>query len=184
MIDRNEALLLLKKNIKSENMLRHCYASEVVMRALAKRLNEDEEIWGMAGLLHDLDAEITAEDFAYHGITTGELLNGKVPDEVIDVIIMHNEFAAGKKRTTRFQHALAAGETVTGLITATALVYPDKKITSVKTKSITKRMKEKAFAASVNRETIMECEKIGLPLNEFAETALKAMQEIDETLGL
>jgi len=97
---------------------------------------------------------------------------------------MHNEMATGKERTTEFQHALAAGETITGLITATALVYPDKKIAPVKVKSITKRMKQKAFAASVKRENIMECEKIGIPLNEFAELALNAMKKIDDVLGL
>ena len=97
---------------------------------------------------------------------------------------MHNEVATGKERTTVFQHALAAGETITGLIMATALVYPDKKLASVKVKSITKRMKEKTFAASVKRENILECEQIGLPINDFAEMALLAMQEISDELGL
>ena len=83
-----------------------------------------------------------------------------------------------------FQHALAAGETVTGLIIATAMVYPDKKIASVKGKSVVKRMKEKAFAASVSRENILECEKIGVPLNEFVELSLGAMNGISDRLGL
>jgi predicted hydrolase (HD superfamily) len=97
---------------------------------------------------------------------------------------MHNEEATGKERTTEFQHALAAGETITGLIYATALVYPDKKISSVKPKSIRKRMKEKAFAASVNRDTIRECEQVGIPLDEFIELSLNAMKEIDQKIGL
>jgi uncharacterized protein len=97
---------------------------------------------------------------------------------------MHNEISSKEKRKTVFQHALAAGETITGLIIATTLVYPDKKIKSVKAKSIIKRMKEKAFAASVNREIIRECEDINIPLPEFAQIALSAMQEINETLGL
>jgi predicted hydrolase (HD superfamily) len=92
--------------------------------------------------------------------------------------------ATGKERSTQFQHALAAGETITGLITATALVYPDKKVASVKTSSVTKRMKQKAFAASVKRENIMECEKIGIPLEEFAEISIRCMSEINEILGL
>ena len=87
------------------------------------------------------------------------------------------------QRSEKFHHALAACETITGLIFATALVYPDKKLSSVKAKSITKRMKEKIFAASVKRENIMECEKIGIPLDEFAEISLKAMQEISGELG-
>ncbi|MDX9848745.1 MAG: hypothetical protein RBT74_17330, partial [Tenuifilaceae bacterium] len=96
---------------------------------------------------------------------------------------MHNEMATGKDRTTLFQHALAAGETITGLIFATALVYPDKKIATVKPKSIVKRMKEKAFAASVNRDTIMECEKIGIPIADFAELSIEAIKPIAEELG-
>jgi predicted hydrolase (HD superfamily) len=97
---------------------------------------------------------------------------------------MHNEAVCGVARNTEFQHALAAGETITGLIVATALVYPDKKIASVRVKSITKRMKEKAFAASVNRDTIRECEKIGLSLDEFVGLSLGAMQGIADRLGL
>ena len=83
-----------------------------------------------------------------------------------------------------FHYALAAGETVTGMIVAAALVYPDKKLASVKAKSVTKRMKEKAFAASINRDTIMECERLGLPLDEFVEISLQAMKEISDQLGL
>jgi predicted hydrolase (HD superfamily) len=97
---------------------------------------------------------------------------------------MHNEVATGKERTLEFQHALAAGETITGLITATTLVYPDKKIASVKPKSVTKRMKQKAFAASVKRENILECEKIGIPLHEFVELSIESMKNISDTLGL
>ena len=184
MILRDEALDLLKAHVQSENMLKHCLASEAVMRTIARRLGEDEEAWGLAGLLHDIDVEETQADPYTHGVYSEKILKGKVDDEVLDAIMMHNEMASGKERSTRFQHALAAGETITGLITATALVYPDKKVASVKTKSVTKRMKERAFAASVKRENIMECEKIGLPLHEFAELSLSAMCEISEQLGL
>lgn len=97
---------------------------------------------------------------------------------------MHNEIPHGKKRTTEFQHALAAAETITGLIVATTLVYPDKKLSSVKAKSVLKRMKERAFAASVSRENIMECEEIGIPLNEFVELSVDAMKGIAPQLGL
>ncbi len=184
MITREEAVELLHANIKSENMLKHCYASEAVMRALAVKLGRDEEEWGIAGLLHDIDVEITNADPYTHGPWSEKIIKGKVSDEVLDAIMMHNEVATGKERTTEFQHALAAGETITGLIMATTYVYPDKKIESVKTKSITKRMKEKAFAASVRRECIMECEKIGIPLDEFATISLEAMKKISGVLGL
>ena len=149
MISRQAALELLQHNIKAESMLKHCLASEVVLRAIARHIGEDEEEYGIAGLLHDIDVEITAADPKTHGPYAANILNGLVTDEMLDAIVMHNEMATGKERVTKFQHALAAGETITGLITATTLVYPDKKLASVKPKSVTKRMKQKAFAASV-----------------------------------
>ncbi len=184
MITREEAVELLNENIKSENMLKHCYASEAVMRALAVKLGRNEDEWGIAGLLHDIDVEITNADPYTHGPFAEKILKGKVTDEALDAIMMHNEIATGRERSTLFQHALAAGETITGLIMATTYVYPDKKIEAVKTKSVTKRMKEKAFAASVRRECIMECEKIGIPLDEFAGISLEAMKGISGMLGV
>ncbi len=155
------------------------------MRALARHFNEDGDYWGLAGLLHDLDLELVEGDLKRHGLETANILEAEgYPSEMIDAIKLHNEMLEGNKRETTFQHALAAGETITGLITATAMVYPDKKLSSVKAKSVVKRMKEKAFAASVNRQTITECERIGIPLAEFAEICLCAMQEISEELGL
>ncbi len=184
-ISRETALELLKEYVKNENMLKHSYASEAVMRALAARLGGDEDLWGMAGLMHDIDIEVTNADMSVHGIAGAKILDERgYPEEVIDAVRMHNEMSHGLQRSEKFHHALAAGETMTGLITATALVYPDKKLASVKVKSIVKRMKEKAFAASVNRETIMECEKIGIPIDEFASISLEAMKNISSVLGL
>jgi uncharacterized protein len=184
MISREEAVKLLNENINSENMLKHCFASEAVLRGIAKKLGRNEEEYGIAGLLHDIDVEITNADPYTHGPYAEKLLKGKVTDEMLDAIVMHNEMATGKERSTEFQHALAAGETITGLITATTLIYPDKKIASVKPNSVTKRMKQKAFAASVKRENILECEKIGIPLEEFVEISIRSMSEISEVLGL
>lgn len=182
---RDEALQLLHEYISNERMVSHCLASEAVMRALARRLGQDEEKWGLAGLLHDLDVEMVNADLNVHGLEAEKILKAKgVDPEIIDAIKMHNEVAAGAERRTLFQHALAAGETVTGLITATAMVYPDKKVASVKPKSVVKRMKEKAFAASVNRDNIRECEKLGLTLDEFVQISLGAMAEIGDQLGL
>jgi putative nucleotidyltransferase with HDIG domain len=165
-------------------MIAHSLASEAVLRALAKRLGENEDIWGIAGLMHDIDVELTNADPKRHALEGAEMLKAEgLPDEAVDAIRMHNEMATGMDRKTLFQHALAAGETITGLIFATALVYPDRKITSVKPKSVVKRMKEKAFAASVNRDTIMECEQIGIPIGEFAELSTEALTPIEKELG-
>jgi putative nucleotidyltransferase with HDIG domain len=184
-MNRDEAEELLKGHVKNERMVAHSLASEAVLRALARRLGRDEEAWGLAGLLHDIDIEDVGGDLGRHGLEAAPILNNAgVADEIVEAITMHNEIAAPGPRHTEFQHALAAGETITGLITAVTLVYPDKKIAGVKVKSVTKRMKEKAFAASVNREIIMECEKIGLSLDEFAGISVAAMQEIADRIGL
>jgi len=184
-MNRDEALELVRTYIKNENMVKHCLASEAVLRAVAKRLGRDPEKWGLAGLLHDLDVEITNADLKVHVLKTVEILKEKgIDPEIIEAIRLHNEHAHGDKRTEEFHHALAAGETITGLIIATTLVYPDKKLASVKPKSIVKRMKERAFARSVDRDIIRECELIGIPLPEFAELSLRAMQGISDELGL
>jgi len=114
----------------------------------------------------------------------GILREQGVEEDVIDAVKMHNEYATSLKRNSEFHHALAAGETITGLIYATALVYPDKKIASVQPKSILKRMRQNAFAASVSRENIYECEKIGLTLEEFVSISLDAMKSIGSQIGL
>ncbi|PLX99288.1 MAG: hydrolase [Desulfuromonas sp.] len=183
-ISREEAFKLVADTLENDNLIKHCLATEAVMRALAPRFNEDPEKWGLAGLLHDLDAE-TQPDLEIHTRETEEVLREKGVDaEIIEAIGMHNETARDRKRSSTFEHALAAGETITGLIVATALVYPDKKLASVKPKSVRKRIKEKAFAAGANRDIIRECERIGIPLDEFCNLCLEAMQEIADDLGL
>lgn len=182
---RDAALALLQQHIANPNLVKHCLASEAVMRALAPRFNADADLWGMAGLLHDIDVEVTNNDLNVHGLKATELLRPfGLDEECITAIRRHNEQACREPRSTPFEHALAAGETITGLVTATTLVYPDKKLASVKSSSVVKRMKEKLFAASVNRDIIRECETIGIPLPEFAEIAVKAMQGISNDLGL
>jgi len=184
-LTREIALGLLHRYIKNEKMIFHCLASEAVLRGIARKLGRDEEKWGLAGLLHDLDVETTNAEPTVHGTQTEVLLKDYTLDpEILDAIRMHNECSSGKERSTEFQYALAAGETITGLIFATTYVYPDKKLASVKPKSVVKRMKEKMFAASVRREAILECEKIGIPIDEFAAISIEAMMPIAEQIGL
>jgi putative nucleotidyltransferase with HDIG domain len=184
-ISRENALELLREYIQNPQMIKHCLAAEAVLGALADRLGENREQWAMAGLLHDLDVELTNADLAVHGMESVRILRDQgVDPAIIEAVKLHNELACGEKRCARLHHALAAGETITGLITATALVQPEKKLAQVKPKSVVKRMKEKAFAASVNRDIIRECELIGIPLAEFAEIAVGAMRGISEELGM
>ena len=184
-ITRDEALECLQAHLKNEKLISHCLATEAIMRALAQKFEEDQEVWGLAGLLHDLDYEITGEDPSRHGEETARLLEAQgVLPAITDVIKKHNAEGLGLERSTVFEHALTCAETITGMIVATALVYPDKKISSVKTKSVTKRMKTPHFARAVSRERILECEKIGIPLNDFVVLSLGAMSEIAEEIGL
>ena len=129
MKEREYYLNLLDTHIKNPKMIAHSLASEAVMRALARKFGEDEGVWGLAGLLHDIDVEWTEADSLRHGPEGAAFLQEHdIPAEVTEAIRLHNERAAGgEKRSTRLHHALAAGETITGLIFAVALVYPDKK---------------------------------------------------------
>lgn len=184
-INRDEALDLVREHLKNPNMVNHSLASEAVMGALAKKCGEDVEKWRLAGLLHDLDSE-THTDLDVHTKETVRILTEKGVDaEIVEAIRLHNPQAhPGEERTTTFQHALAAAETLTGLIVASALVNPARKLAAVKPKSVKKRFKEKAFARGANRETIAECTILGIEVPEFCELGLVAMQEIAEDIGL
>ncbi len=152
---------------------------------LALKLGSDADEWGIAGLLHDLDYVETKDDMQRHGLATATVLQEKgVSSAIAGAIKSHNAGNLGLQRCTQFEHALVASECITGLVVATALVYPDKKLASVKASSIVKRMKQKEFARSVNRDHIKECELIGVPLEEFVQLSLEAMCSISERLGL
>lgn len=184
-MDRQQALDLLKSHMRADNLQKHCLATEAVMRALAERLDEPVELWGIAGLLHDLDYEETAENPSEHGLKTATILaDSDLPAEVISAIKAHNAEVLGLERQSRLDFALTCAESITGMVIATALVYPDKRLKSVKPKSILKRMKQKDFARRVNREQIRLCEEIGVDIADFAELSLKAMQGISDKLGL
>ncbi len=184
-ITRVRAVELLQQHLSQPNLLNHSLATEAVLRHLARHSNADEELWGLTGLLHDLDVEMTADDMTRHTHETARILeNEGVADEIIEAICLHNELAHDRRRSEPLHFALAAGETITGLIIATALVYPDKKLASVKPKSVRKRYKEKQFAAGANREIIAECEQLGIPVPEFCDLCLDAMQKIAPDLGL
>lgn len=182
MLSKTKALELLDRHLKTEVLKKHCIASGVIMRALAEKFGENPENWEVIGLLHDLDFDSTRDAPERHTVVTKEILAGEgFSAEVLKAIQAHNE-ATGITRETRLEFALAAAESITGLIVACALVYPDKKISSVKPKSIKKRMKERAFARNVSRESIMECEKMGMSLDDFIQISLTAMSQIENEL--
>lgn len=174
MLEREAALALFVEHNPDKHMLQHALASEAVMRALARHFGEDEQVWGLTGLLHDVDYAQTKDAPEEHGIKAVPILEGKLPIEAIAAIQAHNSECTGIEPASRIDFALRAGETVTGLITAAALMRPTG-MEGMEVKSLKKKMKDKAFAASVSRERIRECERIGLPLDEFLGLAIRAM---------
>jgi putative nucleotidyltransferase with HDIG domain len=181
---REEALNSVRDNVKNENSVKHMLATEAIMQALAERLGEDKGEWGLAGLLHDIDMELTGGDMSSHGKIGADMVREMGASEaIIHAILAHNE-ALGFPREMKLDKALFCTDPLTGLITAAALVRPDKKLASVEVKSVRKRFKEKSFAAGANREQIATCSELDLELEEFIELGLKAMQEIAEELGL
>jgi len=186
-VDRNGALALLDEYISQRNLKKHCLATEAIMRKLAERLGEDVELWGMIGLLHDLDFEKTKDSPEQHTIVATRLLEERgFSPGFTRAVRSHNEMAEGSERSRSVDYALTAAESVTGLIVAAALVRPEKenRLEFVKISSLKKRMKEKAFARNVNRDSVRESEKLGLDLEDFLEMSLRAMREISDDLGL
>jgi len=183
MLRRDEALELLRRYIKNEKNFKHCLAVEAIMRALARRLGKDEELWGLTGLLHDIDYELVGKDLSKHGIVALEILKDFLPNEALEAIVSHNELT-GHTSDLDMTYALKASDHVSGLIIATALVMPSKKLDEVRVDSVLKKFKQKDFARGVDRSRIMYCEKLGLSLEEFIEISLEGLKKISNVLGL
>jgi putative nucleotidyltransferase with HDIG domain len=184
MLTRDEALDSIAVNVENQNTVKHMLATEAIMRALAKRLGEDEEEWGLTGLLHDIDMELTEGDMSTHSKLGADLVREMGASEAMaHAILCHNE-AHGIPRESKLDRALFCADPLTGLIIAAALVRPDKKLASVEAKSVRKRFKEKSFAAGANREQIASCTELGIELDEFIELGLGAMKGIAGDLGL
>lgn len=188
MINREFALKILKANLKNQNLFRHCLAAEAAMKALARRFREDEEKWGLVGLLHDGDWEKTKDNPAMHTKQMVEWLKkaGEERKELLQAILSHNYVHTGDNPPeTPLEWAIYTCDELTGLIVACALVMPDKKLSSVTVETVLKKFHVKSFAAAVNREQIKHCEeKLEIPLSQFIEIILEAMQGIAEDLGL
>ncbi|WP_027702673.1 HD domain-containing protein [Metaclostridioides mangenotii] len=188
---RERAVEILNNHLSTDHLVKHSYAVESVMRALAERLEPDRvEEWAIAGLLHDLDSDTLKcyedqEDMKKHGVEAVNILEKENfgNDYIYHAIKAHNE-ENGTERLNTIDKAIYAADPITGFITAITLVYPDKKLSSVKVKSITKRMKEKRFAAGANRDAMNSIEEVGIEFPEFAELALEAMRGISNKLEL
>ncbi|OGH02526.1 MAG: hypothetical protein A2798_02715 [Candidatus Levybacteria bacterium RIFCSPHIGHO2_01_FULL_37_17] len=187
---RDEAYNLLSQHIVNQNLIKHMLATEAVMRALCKRLLQNPSVqvldnWGLVGLLHDLDYEMAKEAPEKHGLISKDLLTGKISEPQIYAIMAHNSKYTKVEPKSALDWSIACCDELTGLIVASALIHPDKKLSSINAEFVMKRFREKNFAKGANRKSIERCkEKLGIELEEFIEINLEAMQEIAPILGL
>jgi len=179
---REEALELVKKHLKNKNLVKHCLAVEACMKAAAAKLGQDVEPWGLAGLVHDLDYELTEKSPDLHTKETVKILK----ELGIDPMVIHAvEAHAGKVPCQNaMDWSIYSIDPLTGLIIAATLMHPDKKLKSIDLEFVKRRYKEKSFAKGARREEIEECKNIPMDLDEFIATCIQAMQGIDQDLGL
>ena len=184
-MEREKALNLLEENLKNKNLIKHCLAVEAAMRDLAGYFEEDENKWGVCGLLHDIDYEKTKSNPEEHSKLGAEMLKGlEFDQEICDAVLIHNE-VHNVEPQTKMAKALFCVDPLTGLIVASVLVLPSKKINDLKTENILNRFKEKSFAKGANREIIKKSQDLlNLPLEKFTEIVLRAMQKISNQLEL
>ncbi len=181
-MERKEALELVQEHLKNINLVKHSLAVEACMKAVASHLNQDREEWGLAGILHDLDYELTEKSPELHTTETVKILKELgVESEVIQAIQAH---AGQVPCQSNMDWAIFSIDPLTGLIVAAALMHPSKKLKEVDLGFLKRRYKEKSFARGARREDIEQCRNINLELDEFLSICLKAMQEIDKDLGL
>lgn len=181
-MNRDNALTLLKEYTKSESLLKHSYAVEAAMRAYAQKFGEDIERWGLTGLLHDFDYEMFPDDHPYKG---NQILKGKDVDKDILTAIMGHATFSGVARESLMAKTLFAVDELSGFLTAVTLVRPNKALSEVKVKSVRKKMKDKRFAAKVNRDEMLQgSEELGVDFDGHILFVAGAMSGIAAELGL
>ena len=184
MLTRAEAVPLLQKNLRTENLIKHSLAVEAILEEMAKKLGEDSLLWGVTGLLHDLDYDFTKNEPEKHSQITVKVLADLLPMEAINAIKAHNYQYTAQIPQTYLDKSLIAADAVSGLIIAAALIMPSKKLADVTSKTLLAKFKDKSFAAGCNRKRIELCEDMELELQGFLELSLNALKEISDSLGL
>jgi putative nucleotidyltransferase with HDIG domain len=181
-MDRDEAHAFAHERCLKETTYRHLISVEGVMRSLARRFDEDPEVWGLTGLFHDLDQDHTGDDGAQHARLAAEWLREAGVDEpIVNGVLAH---AYEEYRTDLMSKAVVHADAVAGLLVAAALVRPEK-ATGMKVSSVKKKLKEKSFAPGVNRDEVLGVEEsIGLPLDEFVAVSIEGLQEVAPQIEL
>ncbi|UCD63756.1 MAG: HDIG domain-containing protein [Candidatus Zixiibacteriota bacterium] len=181
-LSRDEAYQLVEKKIGVNNLLKHILAVEAGMRAVAGRLGEDIEYWGLTGLIHDLDYNETKDDEPHHTYITEEWLKEyQLPEDMLYAIHAHPGHVPCK---SKLDWALYSVDPATGFIVACALMHPDKKLASIDEEFMLRRFKEKRFAAGASRENMAACSNLNLELGEFLVLVRDGMMTISDKLGL
>jgi uncharacterized protein len=189
---RDEALVILKKYLTNENLIKHCLACEATMKALYDKLQTDPQSyskqirdkWGITGLLHDADYELSKGHPQIHGLLLFEKEPNKFPIDIEYAIKAHNPDTEIEPQSP-LDWAIRCCDQLTGIIVACALIHPSRKLEPLTVDFVLKRLGEKSFAKGAKREPILQCEeKLLIPLREFVEITLKAMQGISNELGL
>ena len=183
-MQREEALELMQENIKEENLRKHCLAVEAVMAKLADYFDKDEHKWRLAGLLHDIDYEETADQPEKHSQIGADMLAEiGMEEKIVDAVRAHNGMHE-LPRKTMMAKALYACDPLTGLIVASALIHPEKQLAALDSEFVLNRYSDNSFAKGADRDVIASCKEMDLELKEFVELSLEAMQDISDDLGL
>ncbi len=183
-MQRQQALELVKRHLKTQNLLKHTYAVEAVMRGLAEHLDEDADRWALAGLVHDIDYDATSDDPSLHSIKGADMLAEEgFDEEIVDAVRSHNDFH-DLPRETPMAKGLYAADPITGLIVAAALVHPDRSLRALDVEFVMNRYGDNSFARGARRDAIASCEELDIELEDFVGLALDCMKEISEDLGL
>jgi len=184
MINREEAFILLKKYIRDENNLRQSFAVEAVLREIAKRLDRDEELWGLTGLLHNLDYEYTSSDPEKRGTLSAQLLEDLLPERGVNAIRANNYMYTDYIPISSLDKSLIAADATTGFVIATAHSMPSKKIAAVDFEILIKKFNDPSFATRYKRNKIQLCIDIGIELEVFLELVLNTLKQISDKLNL
>ncbi|MBS7637363.1 HD domain-containing protein [Candidatus Bathyarchaeota archaeon] len=183
MVSIEEALDRVRLHVRNANLVKHMIAVSSIMRGLAERLGEEPELWGAVGMLHDIDYEEVGEDWERHGLLSAEMVSDILPEEALHAIKAHNQMT-GVKAERRMDVALIAADALSGLVVATALMMPGKRLEEVKVSSLRRKFKDGSFARGVSRDNIMRCEELGIKLDEFFEIGLGSMRKVAADIGL
>ena len=183
-MDRKTALEMVKKNVKNKNLRKHMYAVEAICKRLAQEFDEDEEKWALAGLLQDVDYDKTNKDPEKHSMIGADMLEeAGLPEDIVYAVRVHNE-RHGLPRVSLLDKVLYAADPLSGLIVASALINPEKKLEAIDAEFILRRFDENSFARGANREQIKACEEFDMSLDKFVELSYQAMLDISDELGL